>query len=76
MEHAVADGCDVRGLLYWTLVDNFEWAFGWAPRFGLFRWEVDEPSQVGGCSAAYPFSPGACGQVRAKRRFLGGEAPP
>jgi beta-glucosidase/6-phospho-beta-glucosidase/beta-galactosidase len=46
VEHAVADGCDVRGLLYWTLVDNFEWAFGWAPRFGLFRWEVDEPSQV------------------------------
>ena len=42
----MADGCDVRGLLYWTLVDNFEWAFGWAPRFGLFQWEVSEPSQV------------------------------
>jgi len=23
---------------YWTLVDNFEWAFGFAPRFGLYEW--------------------------------------
>ena len=46
VEHAVADGCDVRGLLYWTLMDNFEWAFGWAPRFGLFEWNVTEPNQV------------------------------
>ena len=42
----MADGCDVRGLMYWTLMDNFEWAFGWAPRFGLFEWDVKEPNQV------------------------------
>ena len=24
VEHAVADGYDVRGLMYWTLMDNFE----------------------------------------------------
>lgn len=27
LEHAVADGYDVRGLMYWTLVDNFEVTF-------------------------------------------------
>jgi len=24
VEHAVADGYDVRGFMYWTLMDNFE----------------------------------------------------
>lgn len=32
---AVRDGIDVRGYLYWTLFDNFEWSHGHNAHFGL-----------------------------------------
>jgi len=32
---AKRDGLDVRGYFYWSLLDNYEWSFGFARRFGL-----------------------------------------
>lgn len=37
MERIVADGMDLRGVMYWTLIDNWEWASGFTKHFGLFR---------------------------------------
>ncbi len=40
---AIKEGVPVIGYLYWSLLDNYEWADGFAPRFGLI--EVDYKTQ-------------------------------
>jgi beta-glucosidase len=35
VQACLAEGIDVRSYLYWSWLDNFEWAFGYAPTFGL-----------------------------------------
>ncbi|GAB2824218.1 GH1 family beta-glucosidase [Actinocorallia aurea] len=40
---ARAAGADVRGYFVWSLLDNFEWAFGYAKRFGIIH--VDYATQ-------------------------------
>jgi beta-glucosidase len=50
---AVAAGIPVAGYLYWSLMDNFEWTSGTAPRFGLAATDFATQERIPRPAAAY-----------------------
>jgi beta-glucosidase len=52
IERAIEAGVDARGYFVWSLLDNFEWALGYRPRFGLvhvdFRTQARTPKSSAG----------------------------
>ena len=46
MQQAMAEGADVRGYFHWALMDNFEWAYGFTPEYGLMKVDYTAPSRT------------------------------
>ena len=53
VQNCLADGIDVRGYIYWSLLDNFEWLEGYRPKFGLVGVDLDTQKRTVKPSALY-----------------------
>ena len=53
LQRATAEGVPVRGYFVWSLFDNFEWADGYATRFGLIHVDYATHKRTPKLSAAY-----------------------
>ncbi len=48
---AIEQGADVRGYFVWSLLDNFEWAWGYEKRFGLIHVDYETQERIPKLSA-------------------------
>src|SRR5260221_11596834 len=53
LQRAAAEGVPVRGYFLWSLMDNFEWIFGFEKRFGLYRVDFETQARVPKLSASF-----------------------
>jgi beta-glucosidase len=53
LQRATAEGAPVRGYFLWSLMDNFEWIFGFEKRFGIYRVDFDTLARTPKLSASF-----------------------
>ncbi len=50
---AIQEGVDIKGFMYWSLLDNFEWALGYEKEFGLINIDKNGRRKVRESAFAY-----------------------
>ncbi len=53
-------GVDVRGFFYWSLLDNFEWQFGYSKKFGLLSVDFSDAKLPRKMTRVGEFYSGVC----------------
>ena len=69
---AIKDGANLAGYYVWSLLDNFEWAYGYQKRFGIVFVDFATQQRIPKASAAF-FARGGAGErdPGAARRLAG-----
>ncbi len=76
IDRARHDGIDVRGYYHWSLMDNFEWAEGFAPKFGLYSVDLGSYARTATAGAdTYGAIVGARKLSSSLRQKSGGNGP-
>ncbi|MFF1696561.1 GH1 family beta-glucosidase [Streptomyces sp. NPDC058257] len=63
VRRAITDGADVRGYYLWSLMDNFEWSYGYSKRFGAVYVDYETQARVPKSSAHWYAAVAAAGEL-------------
>ena len=67
VHQAMEDGVPVHGYFAWSLLDNFEWALGYGPKFGLVAVDLETQRRTPKQSALWYADVAKSGEIQPAR---------